>query len=53
MQANVDATLEKMRAENNALRTDIERGKNAQIKWIVGVGLGLAALFLGVAVYLG
>lgn len=46
MEENIDKTL-------NALRTDIERSQNVQTRWIIGVGLGLAALILGVAAYLG
>lgn len=52
-EARIDSTLNALRADQNALRTDIEREKNTQIKWIIGVGLGLAALILGVAAYLG
>ena len=39
MEANVNSTL-------NAMRTDIERGQNVQTRWIVGVGLALAALIV-------
>ena len=37
MEANVNSTL-------NAMRTDIERGQKVQTRWIIGVGLALAAL---------
>ncbi len=39
MEANVNSTL-------NAMRTDIERGQNVQTRWIIGVGLALAALIV-------
>ncbi len=39
-EARLDATL-------NAMRTDIERGQNSQTKWIIGVGIALAALIIG------
>lgn len=40
-QANIDATL-------NALRTDIERGKNDQIKWTIGVVAVAVIIIIGV-----
>ena len=39
-EARLDATL-------NAMRTDIARGQNSQTKWIIGVGIALAALIIG------
>ena len=32
MEVNIDKTLNAMRADQNAMRTDIEKGKNDQIK---------------------
>ena len=53
-EANIDGTLNKMRAENNDLRADFERRQkdiervlSNQTKWIIGVGIALAALIIG------
>ncbi len=59
-EARIDATLHSLRADQNAMRVDIERNQKdiertlkSHIWWISGFGLGLGALILGVAAYLG
>ncbi len=60
-EARIDSTLHAlradqnaMRADQNAMRTDIERintdaakRSDTQTKWIIGVGIALAALIIG------
>ena len=46
-EARIDSTLHALRADQNAMRTDIARGQNSQTKWIIGVGIALAALTIG------
>lgn len=54
-EANIDGTLNKMRAENNDLRADFERRQkdiervlSNQTKWIVGVGVAIVIIIIGV-----
>ena len=46
MQANVDSTLNAMRTDIERINTDAAKRSDAQTKWIIGVGLALAALML-------
>ncbi len=48
MEVNIDKTLNAMRADQNAMRTDIERGKNDQIKWTIGVVAVAVIIIIGV-----
>lgn len=50
MEVDINGTLKSLRHE---VRAEIEQAKNTQTRWTIGVGLSLAALILGVAVYLG
>ena len=54
-EANIDGTLNKMRAENNDLRADFERRQkdiervlSNQTKWIVGIGVAIVIIIIGV-----
>ncbi len=48
MEVNIDKTLNAMRADQNAMRTDIERVKNDQIKWTIGVVAVAVIIIIGV-----
>lgn len=47
-EARVDTTLNALRADQNALRADIERGQNAQTKWIIGAVVAAVIILIGV-----
>ena len=48
MEVNIDKTLNAMRADQNAMRKDIERVKNDQIKWTIGVVAVAVIIIIGV-----
>ncbi len=48
MEANIDGTLNKMRAEHDELRADIERGLANQTKWVIGVVAVAVIIIIGV-----
>ncbi len=57
LEARIDATLHSLRADQNALRTDIERGhkeaaerSHTQTRWTVGVIIATVAVGTGVTV---
>ncbi len=48
MEANIDKTLEAMRSDQNAMRTDIERGQKVQIQWTIGAVVAAVIIIIGV-----
>ncbi len=46
-EARIDSTLNALRADHNAMRTDIERGQKVQIQWTIGAVVAAVIIIIG------